>query len=156
MSLVKMISGIYGLPSGGLIARKDRQSEPFEVSQAEAERIVGLGIAAYADISVSDTDNNAQINENPQNLSAVGCVETTEGNYTPEDKTPSQSENEGNFDEKPDFDENSPAPFLRSLGKQLGLTFPVGTTKAEMVAELNRYYADDDDKEPGSDVEDLI
>lgn len=151
MSLVKIISGVYGLPERGLIIRKDRQSKSFEVSQAEAERIVGLGIAAYAEMSAPDTDNNAQISEKPQNLSPAAGV-----NITPEEENPSESENEGISDEKPEFDENSPAPFLRALGKQLGLKFPIGTTKAEMVAELNRYYADDGDKEPGSDVEELI
>lgn len=155
MPLVKIISGVYGLPSGGLVIRKDKQSEAFEVPKAEAERIIGLGVAAYAEISTPSTDDNTQINDDPRKLSAVGGVEPSEGN-SPEDETPSQSENEGVFDEKPEFDEKSSATFLRSLGKQLGLTFPVGTTKAQMVAELNRYYADDGEKEPGSDVEDLI
>lgn len=156
MPLVKMISGVYGLPERGSITRKDRQSGPFEVSQAEAERIVGLGIAAYVAMSAPDTDNNAKINENPQNLSPVENVEPTECNITPEEENPSEGENEVVPDEKPEFDENSSATFLRALGKQLGLTFPIGTTKAEMVAELNRYYADDSDKGPGSDVEELI
>lgn len=163
MPLVKIIAGAYGLPTGGLIVRKDRRSGAFEVPQAEAERIIGLGIAAYADISADDTDSSGDFGETPRKSNAVRGVEPSGNNYTPEGKYPSQGENEGDFGERPDFDENSSATFLRALGKKLGLKFAVGVTKAEMVAQLNRFYADEDPErpahngdEPSSEVEELI
>lgn len=47
MATIKIISGTYGFMKDGIIEPKTPEDKPFEVSQEEAERLIGLGVAAY-------------------------------------------------------------------------------------------------------------
>ena len=52
--LIHIISGIYGHHrEGGYISPKTRLDPPFEVDDAEAERLVSLGVAEYAGTQVA-------------------------------------------------------------------------------------------------------
>lgn len=53
MRIVQIISGGYGYKTGKGTILKDRNSEPFELDDAEAERIVAFGIAEYVDTEVA-------------------------------------------------------------------------------------------------------
>lgn len=45
MTTIRIISGNYGLHVSGRVVRKSKESEPFEVEDREAERLVSLGVA---------------------------------------------------------------------------------------------------------------
>ena len=46
--LIHIINGTYGFNDDGFIRPKTRQDDPFEVPDAEAQRLVELGVAEYA------------------------------------------------------------------------------------------------------------
>jgi len=52
MSYIKIIRGTYGYKPNGsrILAPKTRNDPPFEVPEAEAKRLVELGVAAYASV----------------------------------------------------------------------------------------------------------
>lgn len=51
----------------------------------------------------------------------------------------------------PQYDENTSVNDLREIGKMLGLTFKVGTKKAEMIAALDAYIAERTEEKDGED-----
>lgn len=70
MLTVKIISGTYGYNTGKHIEPKDRKSEPFMLSEDEANRIVALGIAEIVSKEVATGGNGEENNSagvNPNN-----------------------------------------------------------------------------------------
>lgn len=70
MLTVKIISGTYGCNIKGRIVPKDRMSEPFELENAEAERLVSLGVAEIITEGVATGGNGEETNPpsvNPSN-----------------------------------------------------------------------------------------
>ncbi len=60
--LIKILAGAYGhRPDQGksYIEKKDKNSEPFEVSDAEAARLIGLGIAEKACANIAKEPDKA-------------------------------------------------------------------------------------------------
>lgn len=105
--MIKMKAGTFGLPVNGIVKPMTKESGPFKASPEQEERLVKQGLAEYV---IDGTPIG--FDEAPEDLTDE--VETEE--ETPlkplEDLTTSE---------------------LRALGKEYGLTFKVGTTKAEMV-----------------------
>lgn len=58
-----------------------------------------------------------------------------------------------------EYSEKMKASELRKIAKEMGLTFPVGTTKAEMIAAMDEHQAeveaDEDDEDDGLDLPDF-
>lgn len=53
--LIRILAGAYGHrpdPGKSYIEKKDKDSEPFEVSDTEAARLIGLGIAEKAAVNI--------------------------------------------------------------------------------------------------------
>lgn len=80
MRTVRIIFGTYGYHDGYSIDAKTRNSEPFELDDAEAERIVSLGVAEYTDeandiaVATPASDNNAHeysVNSSVSDLRAL-------------------------------------------------------------------------------------
>ncbi|MBR6873029.1 MAG: hypothetical protein IKN17_05945 [Ruminococcus sp.] len=61
MTTVRVISGIYGLHIGGRLCPKNKESEPFEVDDREAERLVSLGVAEI--VSTEEDAVNVPVEE---------------------------------------------------------------------------------------------
>ena len=57
MKKIKIISGTYGHRCGKRIEPKDRNSEPFELADDEAHRLVVLGVAKIVDTGVEPPEN---------------------------------------------------------------------------------------------------
>jgi len=67
---VKIISGTYGHKVGKYIEPKDRTSEPFELEETEAKRLVSLGVAEIITEGVATGGNGEETNPpsvNPSN-----------------------------------------------------------------------------------------
>lgn len=138
--MIKIVQGVYGfLDSNGIVRPKTEADEPFELPAEQEARLVNLGVAQYVE-TVKD--------EQEQEESAP---EETEDVETEDEQEPI------GFDETPAEElllSEMSVPELRKVGKEYGLTFKVGTSKAEMVkaieaamAELHT-EAEDDDGEP--------
>ena len=127
--MIQIVRGVYGfLDQDGIVRPKSEADAPFELLPEQEARLVRLGVAQYV-------DNVKQAQETADLAEAVGAIAFDE----PEE------------DERPLSDYS--VKELRELGKDYGLTFKVGISKAEMVAaieaaeaELDEY--DDEDGEP--------
>jgi len=132
MKLIKIISGTYGLRTKGaaFVDPKTPASEPFAVDAKEAERLVKLGVASIVMDGVP----------NPDDFATLKGVD--KGN-TSDDAPISDT-----F--KPSYSVDSKAQELRDIGKDVGITFPVGTSKAEMVKQLDEYFSAEEEGDDDS------
>lgn len=132
--MIKIVRGVYGfLDKNGIVRPKTEADEPFELLPEQEERLVALGVAEYVGI-IEDEQEPAE---------------------TELEESEDEQEHIGNDDmptERPLIEYT--VKELREIGKEYGLTFKVGTSKADMVkaieateAELN-ISAEDEDGEP--------
>ena len=120
MKTVKITSGYYGLCVNNIIKPKSAADAPFELSDEEAKRIVDLGIAEYVDDMPIAT--------------GTACEDTKDAHEI--------SREDAKMEENPEYSFNMTAAELRAIAKNVGISFRIGTTKEEMVAALDAYYAD--------------
>ncbi len=126
MRNIIITSGTYGHYENGRLRPKDASSGAFAVSEAEAERLVSLELARYADTPVATPEAMSAVDE--QGVRPAEDNDTAEGEYEDEDK--------------PLYDESSSVSELRAIAKEHGLTFRVGMSKADMITALNEFFAD--------------
>ena len=130
MKKVKIISGTYGYNDGKHIIPKNRNSEAFALEDKEADRLIALGVAE--------------------------CVEASKTSQNFNDTPKESSTNADDLN----YDANSSVADLRKIGKAVGLTFSVGTTKADMIAALDEFFGkeseDGDETVPDISVEEPV
>ncbi len=111
--MIRIIKGVYGHvpnPKAGIVVPKTSKDEPFSLSPEQEKRLVSIGVAEYVNAPA-----------------APAIPEPEDVDSTPEAEIPAgEAGNDG-----PTLNEMS-AKELREYGKELGLTFRVGMTKAEM------------------------
>ena len=127
--MIKIIKGTYGcIDKNGIVQPKTSKDEPFTLSKEEEERLVKRGVAKY----VEAAEKHVEGDELKELLDSVPGLDVV-----------------------PEYNVDMKATELREIAKGLGLTFPVGTTKAEMVAEMDAVIeenmADDDMEMPEFD-----
>lgn len=150
--MIKIISGVYGYrdPDTGLVVPKTSKDKPFSLSPEQEERLVSLKVAEYV-----GADETEAAQEPPEagdddetqpdaEKTARGGAEPQQGGDASEDACREQMQTL--------LDEMS-AKDLREYGKELGLTFKIGMTKAEMrelIEEALSSLTDEggDDEEP--------
>ena len=133
---IKIISGTYGkletqewkdedgnAKATTKIMPKTSKDDAFELDPEEAKRLVGLGVAVYADGDAEEEDRDG------------------DGEGTKPEAG------------KPSYSADTNANVLRDLMKSASLTIKVGMSKAEMAAALDEHYgaanAADDREEDG-------
>lgn len=138
MKRIRIINGTYGhRPEGSArLDPKNATSPPFEVGDAEAERLVRLKVAAYA---------------GQPDFETPGITEATTGAELPPSGV-ATPEGGGNGDDTDDADipaysAEMSLEELKDIFKDCGLTYKVGMSKADMVAWLDEHFATDDDGE---------
>lgn len=112
--MIQIIRGKYGHYIDGKVVGKTKDSEPFELSPEREAELVAQGVAVYVHLS---TD--------PIGFDEVPPAITDE----PED-----------YEEIPEYDENSSAKELRDIAKQCGLSFKVGMKKSDMIEALDAFF----------------
>ena len=128
MRYITIVQGAYGhRRAPGITETKTPTDDPFAVHEAEAARLVKLGVAKLAAAPKGDPDPGEKLDTPP---------------VTPPG-------------EKPEYDADMKPEELRALLKAVGLSAPVGTTKVAMVAELDAHYGavPKNDPGPGEDKE---
>ncbi len=141
---IVIIKGTYGYkPQKGIVEPKCVNDPPFPVTEEEAERLIGLKVAKYADISskapvvpVKASTVDTVVKE------AVAAVET--------DVEPASVIDE----EILEYSIDSDVKVLRSIAKSVGINFRFGSSKVEMVEKLDEYFGED--KAPNTSVEDPV
>ena len=113
--MIRIIKGVYGyMTEIGSVKPKTADDEPFELTAEQEARLVGLGVAEYV------TPGPIGFDEQPPDLPDL--PEGVEG--------------------IPEYSVDMKADELREIAKLMGLTFKVGTTKAEMVEAMDAYLAE--------------
>lgn len=143
--MIKIINGVYGHYLNGKVVPKDKKSAPFELSPEQEKRLVDARVAAYVGSTESaGSAGVGEVKDLPEGITGV-----------------------------PEYSMENTAAELREIGKLCGLTFKVGTTKAEMVAALDKHIQEhtvegvevnedgefsvaDDDDAPNFDAADAV
>lgn len=130
MAKIKIVKGVYGYLDGCTVKPKTPKDAPFELNDKRAAELVADGVAVYVDgAPFIDADGTPLIDEETGGV-VVGVV--------------------------PEYSEKMKASELREIAKEhMGLTFAVGTTKAEMVEQMDAYidaHTVDDDLPPLDEV----
>ena len=66
--LIKILAGAYGHrpdPEKSYIEKKDKDSDPFEVNEKEAARLIGLGIAEKAAVNIEKKADEISVSADP-------------------------------------------------------------------------------------------
>lgn len=134
--MIKIVRGVYGfMDENGIVRPKTAADEPFELLPEQEARLVNLGVA--------------------ESVGNVAVEQEHEQGKTEQVETEDEQEPIG-FDETP-TDEPALSELsvkeLREIGKEYGLSFKVGTSKADMVkaieaAEAGMDAEGEDDGEP--------
>lgn len=131
--MIEMIAGVFGLPIKNKqgktirIQRMGPNDGPFSATPKREAELVASGIARYVE--------QPTIVEGQPPVAGTG----TEGAAV-----------------IPEYNADMKADQLRAIGQQFGLTFKVGMKKTEMVAALDKYFAEntaDAEDEDGTDTE---
>lgn len=126
MALVKIIKGFYGLKTNNGIRAKGVGDVAFELDDVEANRIIELGIAKYAEKTTVATSENHTVNKKI-------------GDNTVEKENLAKSDFDNDID-IPKYDSTSSVSDLRAIAKDVGITFKVGMSKSDMIAALDEYF----------------
>jgi hypothetical protein len=123
--MIHIVRGVYGyLDKDGIVRPKTDADAPFELTPEQEERLVRLGVAEYVG-----------------KVNAAPVAEAESGVSTEEAPTDGISLADLSVKE------------LREIGKEYGLTFKVGISKAEMVAAIEEAEANVDvEEEDGEDT----
>lgn len=126
MLTVKIKSGAYGLNTGDRVITKDRMSEPFSLDDAEAKRLVSLGVAEIITEGVATGGNGEKTNPpsvNPSN-----------------DENGSNGENEGENDITGHLDaeqlEEMTIKELKALATDMGIDTGKFKVKADYIQAI--------------------
>ena len=133
--MIQMKAGTFGLAVNGFVKPMTRDSGPFVASEEQEARLVKLGIAEYV------TDGTPiGFDEAPEDMT---------GEDAPEDEAPEDMTGEDAPEDEAPLKplEDLTANELREMGKEYGLTFKVGMTKAQMVEAITAAQAPDADEE---------
>ena len=126
MLTVKIKSGAYGLNTGDRVITKDRMSEPFPLEDAEAKRLVSLGVAEIITEGVATGGNGEET--------------------TPPSVNPSNDENGSNGENKGDNDivghldaeqlEEMTIKELKALAEDMGIDTGKYKVKADYIQAI--------------------
>lgn len=135
MKKVKIIGTTYGHHNNGRIEPKDEKSAPFMLDDAEAERLVSLGVAEIIEERVATSKNDEDAEDKGENIPEDENRDEDAEDALVDEKAPA-------YTERPKYDGSTKVTELREIGKNIGITFPVGTTKEKMIEQLDAYFDD--------------
>ena len=132
--MIKIVRGVYGfLDNNGIVRPKTEADEPFELTPEQEARLVSLGVAQYVETEEEQEPEETEQVETEEEQEPIGFDETPVVKVSLSDMSVKE---------------------LRQIGKEYGLTFKVGMSKAEMVVAIEAAEAElatdaeDEDSEP--------
>lgn len=140
---IRVIKGGYGLKQKGSSSAKLVQAgQTCEVDDAEAKRLVGMGVAEIATTTAA-TDVATPTDE---------AVDEKEGNFTPDEKAPTDEPTGAFLD--PARLETMKNADLKKLADDMGIDSTKCRTKADFIAAICAVDEDvgSDDEEGGPDL----
>lgn len=141
--MIKMISGVYGLPvkqpDGRIkVERKGPNDGPFSLAPEKEQRLVDRGVAVYVqpEVVVEQPQDNP-VDDGKLEQEQVGDIAPIGFDESPPDPDDLPEAVTG----IPAYSVDMKPAELREIGAMCGLTFRVGMSKADMVAQLDAYIA---------------
>lgn len=144
MRTIKIINGVFGYrPEGSrYIEPKQAGDPPFSVDDKQAARLVALKVAVYVDEdNILPNTGVATANNEQEDIEAVDNITEEKESLQGEIMTP----------ERPVYSTDMKVAELREVMDEYQLPFKVGMSKADMVAALDNYFADEVENEEGAD-----
>ena len=161
MKLIKIINGTYGFrPQPYVVELKTADDQPFEVSDEEADRLIGLGVAALAFGDDSESLQGAMDGMvGHLEDQSVPPEDPEEPDEDPEEQDADEPEDPEPEDEADETNEPAPAaekmdpeelkqltnPELGELAKELGIEVKGRPTKADLIDAIMAAAAEDDE-----------
>ena len=135
---IKIINGSYGhhpvLANGErshYVVSVNSRSLPIDVDEAEAARLVGLGVAKYVPDEAEETTEAA-----PTAQTEIAPTETQKGSQTPKNAS------DDDAGEEADYTADMTLAELKAAMDAHGLKYTGRTSKAQMVEALNALNED--------------
>lgn len=132
MKKVKITGTTYGHHVNGKLEPKNRKSDPFYLEDAEADRLALLGVAEIVGEGVAMRANDEK--------KATAGENSPKGESRAEDAESAAGDDDIPYTERPEYSDRSNTNVLREIAKNVGIKFLVGTTKAEMNAQLDAFF----------------
>ncbi len=139
MAFVRIISGSYGLKTGGIVRAKTRRDPPFELNDREAERLISLGVAeiTYSTLKMpvrAEKSVNNKISTTAPEIPPVAPVSAAiEG----AEDIPEDGE-----DDIPEYGESTPISELKNIAKEYGVPLKSGASKDQIIKALDDYFSE--------------
>jgi len=144
MKTVRIIKGVYGYrPGPGKSTKPIYMGKTVDLPDAEADRLVGLGIAEYAGVApeadeIGPEGVPAGVEDDGAGVNMSGGENGAEGQEEDED-----GPGDDDLPERPAYDGGTSAADLRKLMGEAGLQYRVGMSKGDMIAALDEFYGSD-------------
>lgn len=137
--MIQIIRGVYGhyvtdQEGKTRVVARDKHSDPFELTPEQEARLVRVGVAEYVVDKTVEAKPADTADDLPNLQDGVEAI--------------------------PEYNADMKADELRKIAKLMGLTFAVGTTKVEMVAQMDAFLdehmedSEDDADMPPEEIED--
>ena len=143
MKLIKIINGTYGFrPQPYVVEPKTPDDPPFEVSDEEAERLVGLGVAVVAfgedspSLQEAMDDVVKELDDQP--------VQPEDDEEPAEDGEEADEEELGDMPSRAELEEMTVTQ-LNVMAKSLGVRIPARAKKAVIVNIILEAAAEEDE-----------
>ena len=123
--LISIIRGNYGYNDGRIVRAKSPSDPPFEVSDAEAARLIGMGVAKAVEKTILSKPTKAKDDE---------PVEKNE------ESSRESEDYEDDEDETPEYSEMSSNAELQAIAKEYGIPVSNRANKSELLSALDKYF----------------
>lgn len=126
--LIHIINGTYGHYEGEWLKPKSRTDPPFEVDDAEAERLVALGVAEIVNVAPS--------------VPASETARSEEGSNTPAPEKAAESRKKASA--TPEYSEANTVKELTAICEQYGVELTGKPNKKAIIEALDLFFSDEE------------
>ena len=147
--LIKIIKGNYGYNDGVSVKVKTPADPPFHVSEDEALRLEGLGVAEIVeskrskqdkepDIPPYDSGDDGEPEENSENEGEDDFADLDDEDDS-EDPGEDLSDDDSE-DDTPEYSEENTKAELQAIASEWGIEIPGNASKAQILEILDDYF----------------
>ena len=123
--LISIIKGNYGYNDGRIVRAKSPSDPPFEVSDSEAARLIGMGIAKAVDKLPVDGKLSA---------------EEKKPDTDPDNSVGGNAAGDDDENDMPIYNEEMSNAELQAIAKEYGIPVPNRANKSELMAALDNFF----------------
>ncbi len=149
MAFVRIISGSYGLKTGGIVRARTRRDPPFELNDREAERLISLGVAEITGSTLKTPVSTEKAGNNVISPTAPEIPPVAPVSAVVEDVEDIPEDDEG---EIPEYGDSTPVNELKNIAKEYGVPLKSGASKDQIIKALDDYFSESAPDLPSGEV----